>query len=108
MENRRTTCIAIAAALALPLVATARDLTLAGSTAAKWNLIEETWSENGSPTTFQQGDDVLVDDTFTGPSLTFDGRVTPGDVVFDINRNLTLDFGSARRRIRLASSRQTS
>ena len=95
MKNLKTTCLTTAAALALPLIASARDLTLAGSTAAKWNLIEETWSENGSPTTFQQGDDVLIDDTFTGPSLTFDGRVTPGDVVFDITRNLTLDFGSA-------------
>ena len=54
----------------------------------------ETWSENGSAATYQQGDNVRIDDTFTGPSLTFDGRVTPGDVVFDIGRDLTIDFGS--------------
>jgi hypothetical protein len=50
---------------------------------------------NGSPTAFANGDDTTIDSTFTGSKITFGARVTPGDVVFDIDRNLTLDFGSA-------------
>lgn len=97
MKNRRTTRIAIAAALALPLVTSARELTLAGSSDATWNTdaANTTWNVNGSPTAFANGDDTTIGSTFTGSKITFGARVTPGDVVFDIGRTLTLDFGSA-------------
>ena len=44
-------------------------------------------------TTFADGDDVTVDDTFTGSALMMRGRLSPRHVVFDLAEGRTLTWG---------------
>ena len=76
--------------------AVAADLTLVGNSAANWNTSTQCWTNSaGASVAFQTGDNVLISsDYFTGPSLTMTERLTPGDVVFDIDRKLTFGWDS--------------
>ena len=86
----------IAAAFAGVLAAHAADLTLVGSGAANWNTTETVWTNSaGNAVAFQNGDNVLISsDYFTGPSLTMTERLIPGDVEFDIDRNLDFSYSA--------------
>lgn len=73
--------------------AVAAELTLVGNSAANWDTTTQCWTNSaGTSVAFQTGDNVLISsEYFTGPSLTMTERLTPSDVVFDIDR--TLQFG---------------
>ena len=83
----------LAGASVLLSVHGARDLKLTGSgSPAIWdNGTTATWLCNGETVTFSAGDNVTIDDTFTGDSLMMKNRVCPGNLLFDISR--TIRFG---------------
>ena len=76
--------------------AVAADLTLVGDSAANWDTSTLCWTNStGTSVAFQTGDNVLISsDYFTGPSLTMTARLIPGDVEFDIDRNLDFSYSA--------------
>ena len=74
--------------------AVAADLTLVGDSAANWDTSTPCWTNStGTSVAFQTDDNVLISsDYFTGPSLTMTARLIPGDVEFDIDRNLDFSY----------------
>lgn len=90
---------ALVALLAVGLGSTgmAKNLTLTGNgSPAIWDIgSTAVWTDGTSATTFANGDNVTIDDMFTGASLMMNARVTPGSVVFDISRDITFGWGSS-------------
>ena len=82
--------VVLALALGLATTASAADLTLTGNSAVEWAKAQI------GTLAFSDGDNVLISsEHFTGPSLTMKARVNPGDVVFDIDRNLLFGWSNS-------------
>lgn len=75
-------------------IVTASDLTLVGNSSANWNTTESIWTNSsGRAVTFTSGDNVLISsDSFTGPSLMMTDRLSPGNVVFDVDNVLVFGW----------------
>jgi len=91
------TAIILAACGLVTLEASAKNLTLKGNgtSPAVWNTSnEDVWVREGTTTfaKFAYGDNVTIDDTFTGDAIQMSARVTPGNVVFDISKSLRFGF----------------
>lgn len=80
----------------------AADLRLVRDKDASWNTASDNqvWvDESGNATGYNDGDNVLVSsDFFTGDKLYMNQLLAPGDVVFNINRNLELRINSNETR----------
>lgn len=80
--------------------AAAREIVLSSSSPANWNTdaANMVWTNSaGEFVAFQNGDNVLISSqSFAGSSLMMTERVTPGDVVFDIDKTLLFGWGNDR------------
>ena len=90
---KKIVAVAFAFCAATLCAGTPKNLTLTGSDSpAIWDIGSTAiWSDGRSTTTFANGDNVTINDTFTGASLMMNARVTPGEVLFDISK--TVEFG---------------
>ena len=88
----KTLMLAVVGLVAV-LSLSAADLRLVRDKDASWNTASDNqvWlDESGNATGYKDGDNVLVSsDFFTGNILYMNQLLAPGDVVFNINRNIT-------------------
>lgn len=91
------------AAICLSLAIGANDLVWTGASSDNWRDAGN-WVIAGTTTaaTYADGDNVRIDDTSSTATIILDAQVTPGNVVFDITRDVTIKqttdaagFGSA-------------
>ncbi|MDD2454800.1 MAG: hypothetical protein PHE10_00545 [Kiritimatiellae bacterium] len=89
--NKFTRNLAVALAAAGSTLSAA-ELTLTGAAPGVWNFATSCWTNSaGAYRAFADGDDALIDDSvFTGGKITFDARVTPESVTFDLANDLVL------------------
>ena len=97
IDKARRAVLAVAVAATVGMVHAA-DLTLVGngSDPVEWNTAGSVWTNvAGSSVAFQTGDNVLISsDSFSGHKLMMTERLTPGDVVFDIDNSLLFGWGN--------------
>lgn len=92
MSSTKNRGLALALVAVGALVGYAEQLTLTGSAPAIWDMKTSCWTNSaGTACTFADGDDALIDDSiFTGGKVTFDARVTPASVTFNVKDSLVL------------------
>ncbi len=92
MKNTIVALCAVLYACAL----SARELVWTGAVSANWagdaNWKDSTTGETGL--VFADGDSVLIDDTSSDTKITVTGRVNPSNIVFNVTRDLELNFSA--------------